>query len=299
MNLAPIILFVYNRLGYTHQTIESLKKNDLAKESELFIYSDAPKWKKDKKPVSEVREYIRTINGFKSITIKENQINKGLAASVTTGVTEIIEKYGKAIILEDDLELSPFFLKYMNDALNVYEAEEDIISIHGYVYPVKKRLPETFFLRGADCWGWATWKRGWKLYEDDAEKLLSEISERNLEREFDFNGSYDYTKMLNQEIKGEIDSWAIKWYASAFINGKLTLYPGRSLVRNIGTTGSSTHFANTEVFDVKLSETPVDIKKIKIKEDEKTKKIFEEYFKSIKPNFLKVGFQKAKRLINK
>ncbi len=299
MNLAPIILFVYNRMRYTHQTVESLKKNDLANESELFIYSDAPKSEKDKKSVSEVRKYIKTINGFRNIVIKESQTNKGLAESITNGVTEIIEKYGKAIILEDDLILSPFFLKYMNEALNLYEAEENVISIHGYVYPVKKKLPETFFLRGADCWGWATWKRGWSLYEDDAEKLLIEISERNLESEFDFNGSYDYTKMLKQQIKGEIDSWAIKWYASAFINDKITLYPGRSLVRNIGTTGSSTHFTNTKVFDVKLSETPVDIKKIKIKEDEKAKRIFEEYFKSIKPNFLKIGFQKAKKLINK
>jgi len=297
MNLAPIILFVYNRPGYTHQTIESLKKNELAKESELFIYSDAPKLEKDKKSVSEVREYIRTINGFKNVVIKESQTNKGLAASVTTGVTEIVEKYGNAIILEDDLELSPFFLKYMNEALNIYEAEENVISIHGYVYPVKKKLPETFFLRGADCWGWATWKRSWKFYEDDAKKLLKEISERNLEREFDFNGSYDYTKMLNHQIKGEIDSWAIKWYASAFITDKLTLYPGRSLVKNIGTEGLGTHVQSTKAFDSDLSEIPVEINKIKVSENREARKAFEEYFNSIKPIFFKKGFQRVRRLL--
>src|SRR3990170_4410030 len=173
---APILLFVYNRLIYTRITVESLKKNEFASESELFIYSDAAKTEKDKKLVAEVRDYIKTINGFRKVIIKESKENKGLALSITSGVSEILNKYDNAIILEDDLELSPFFLKYMNEALSLYEKEEDVISIHGYVYPVKKKLPETFFLRGADCWGWATWKRGWELFEDDAHTLFSEIT---------------------------------------------------------------------------------------------------------------------------
>lgn len=299
MNLAPIILFVYNRLLYTQQTIESLKKNVLAKESELFIYSDAPKSEKDKKFVAEVREYIRAIEGFSNVVIKESDTNKGLAKSITKGVTEVIEKYKKAIILEDDLIVSPFFLRYMNETLELYKDEEDVISIHGYLYPLKEKLPETFFLKGADCWGWATWKRGWDLYDDDAEKLSKQLMEKKLEKEFDFNENYNYSRMLKQQIKGEIDSWAIKWYASAFINNKLTLYPGRSLVKNIGTEGLGTHFKSTKAFDSELSEAPVEIKKIKIMESKEARKVFEEYFKSIRQPLLLKGLQKAKRLINK
>ena len=294
---APILLFVYNRLIYTCITVESLKKNEFASESELFIYSDAAKTEKDKKLVAEVRDYIKTINGFRKVIIKESKENKGLALSITSGVSEILNKYDNAIILEDDLELSPFFLKYMNEALSLYEKEEDVISIHGYVYPVKKKLPETFFLRGADCWGWATWKRGWKFYEDNASKLLSEITSKNLKDEFDFNRSYPYTKMLKNQIKGEIDSWAIKWYASAFVNNKLTLYPGKSLVRNVGTTVSSTHFEETNVYDVELSEVPVNVKNIEIKESVKEKKIFEEYFRSINSGIVKKGLKKIKTLL--
>jgi len=294
---APILLFVYNRLIYTRITVESLKKNEFASESELFIYSDAAKTEKDKKLVAEVRDYIKTINGFRKVIIKESKENKGLALSITSGVSEILNKYDNAIILEDDLELSPFFLKYMNEALSLYEKEEDVISIHGYVYPVKKKLPETFFLRGADCWGWATWKRGWKFYEDNASKLLSEITSKNLKDEFDFNRSYPYTKMLKNQIKGEIDSWAIKWYASAFVNNKLTLYPGKSLVRNVGTTVSSTHFEETNVYDVELSEVPVNVKNIEIKESAKEKKMFEEYFRSINPGIVKRGLKKIKTLL--
>ena len=294
---APILLFVYNRLIYTRITVESLKKNEFASGSELFIYSDAAKTEKDKKLVAEVRDYIKTINGFRKVIIKESKENKGLALSITSGVSEILNKYDNAIILEDDLELSPFFLKYMNEALSLYEKEEDVISIHGYVYPVKKKLPETFFLRGADCWGWATWKRGWKFYEDNASKLLSEITSKNLKDEFDFNRSYPYTKMLKNQIKGEINSWAIKWYASAFLNNKLTLYPGKSLVRNVGTTVSSTHFEETNVYDVELSEVPVNVKNIEIKESVKEKKIFEEYFRSINSGIVKKGLKKIKTLL--
>ena len=296
-SLAPIILFVYNRPEYTRQTIESLKKSQFASGSELFIYSDAAKTEKNKKLVAEVRDYIKTIDGFRKVIKKEGKENKGLALSITSGVSEILNKYDNAIILEDDLELSPFFLKYMNEALSLYEKEEDVISIHGYVYPVKKKLPETFFLRGADCWGWATWKRGWKFYEDNASKLLSEITSKNLKDEFDFNRSYPYTKMLKNQIKGEINSWAIKWYASAFVNNKLTLYPGKSLVRNVGTTVSSTHFEETNVYDVELSEVPVNVKNIEIKESVKEKKIFEEYFRSINSGIVKKGLKKIKTLL--
>ena len=180
MTQAPIILFVYNRHEHTKKTIETLQLNHLASENNLYIFFDGYKNENDRIKVEIVRSYVKSISGFKSITIVERKKNLGLAESVITGVNEIINRYGKAIVLEDDLITSPYFLKYMNDALDLYENIDEVVSIHGYIYPVKKELPETFFIRGADCWGWATWKRGWDIFEYDGKKLLSILNEKIL-----------------------------------------------------------------------------------------------------------------------
>jgi GT2 family glycosyltransferase len=179
MELAPVALFTYNRPDHTKRTIESLLNNELADKTDIFIFCDAAKKTEDKNKVDEVRSFLRTINGFKNIEIIERTANLGLAKSIISGVTDVINKFGKIIVLEDDMITSRYFLSYMNKALNIYDIETDVISIHGYVYPVKNRLPETFFLKGADCWGWATWKRGWDLFEADGKKLLRKLKERN------------------------------------------------------------------------------------------------------------------------
>jgi len=179
MTQAPIALFVYNRPWHTQKTIEALKKNELADSSELIIFSDGPRNEQAKDKVLEVRNFIKTIIGFKNVKIIEREKNFGLANSIIAGVTEIINEYGKIIVLEDDLVTSPFFLMYMNNALNVYENDDMVASIHAYVYPIKDSLPETFFIRGVDCQGWGTWKRGWKIFEPDGQKLLSEIKKEN------------------------------------------------------------------------------------------------------------------------
>ncbi|KKO18108.1 MAG: putative methyltransferase [Candidatus Brocadia fulgida] len=225
MELAPIALFVYNRPWHLRQTVESLNKNELAEFSELFVFSDGPKSEADKEKVLAVRKYIKTISGFKSVNIVEREQNLGLGNSIITGVTEIINRYGRIIVLEDDMISSPYFLRFMNEALEFYEDEERVASIHGYIYPLKTLLPETFFLRGADCWGWATWKRGWNLFETDGSKLLYELKKNNLLRKFDLNGTYPYTRMLKDQAKGKNHSWAIRWHASLFLKEKLTLYP--------------------------------------------------------------------------
>ena len=268
MKLAPITLFVYNRPWHTKQTIEALKKNRLAKDSELFIFSDGPENENSKETVRETREYIKTINGFKKVEIVEREKNLGLANSIISGVSKIVDQYGRIIVLEDDMISSRYFLKYMNDALNLYEEKKQVISIHAYVYPTKKILPETYFLKGADCWGWATWKRGWDLFESDGQKLLQELEIKKLTKEFDFDGSYPYTKMLKDQIAGKNNSWAIRWYASAFLKNKLTLYPGKSLVDNIGLDGSGTHCNGDNNFGKKnqIKDLEIEVKKIDIKE---------------------------------
>lgn len=288
-NLSPIALFVYNRLVCLKQTVESLQNNKLADESELFIFSDAPKGDANSDKVSEVRDYIKKLAGFKKITVIERDRNFGLAKSITSGVTELIDQYGKVIVLEDDLITSPYFLKFMNDALEEYESEDKVISIHGYIYPVKSELPETFFLRGADCWGWATWKRGWELYESNGERLLRELQEKKLERVFDINGAYSYTKMLKKQVEGKNNSWAVRWHASAFLKDKLTLYPGKSLVNHIGNDADATHYYTLQKFDVLATDIhnkPVSIKKISCKENREALKEIEIFFRKAKKYFI-------------
>jgi hypothetical protein len=279
MELAPIVLFTYNRTWHLMQTVSALLKNSLASESELFIFSDGPKNENDGPKVDEVRKYIKTIKGFKRIEIIERDKNWGLANNIIDGITKVVNQYGKVVILEDDLVTSPYFLNFMNDGLNIYGEEEKVISVHGYVYPIKG-LPEIFFLRGADCWGWATWKRGWDLFEKDGKKLLDELEKRKLTKLFDFNGAYPYTKMLKDQVEGKVDSWAIRWYASAFIQEKLTLYPGISLVKHIGDLG--THVKDSSLFDVELSEKPIFVKRIPPIEDPEVRKKIEDFLFRIK-----------------
>lgn len=284
--LAPIVLFVYNRPWHTQQTVEALLANELANESDLIIFADGARSDKDADAVKEVRKYIHSITGFKSITINEQDMNLGLANSVIAGVTKVVNKFGRIIVLEDDMVTSPYFLRYMNDALEMYEDEDKVISIHGYMYPVKEQLPETFFLRGADCWGWATWRRSWELFEPDAKKLLTEIKMSQQRKQFDFDDSFPYYKMLVYQTKGKVDSWAIRWYASAFLMNKLTLYPAWSLVKNIGLDNSGTHCSDLNTYKAELQDRKIDCKKINIVEDINSKKIISDFLMKRKKTFL-------------
>ena len=283
MNLAPIVLFVYNRPEHTKQTLSALQKNDLASESELFIYSDAPKSEEIKKSVIEVRELIKKTKGFKKVTVIEREKNWGLAASIIDGVTTLVNQYGKIIVLEDDLVTSPYFLRYMNDGLNIYQNENKVASIHGYVYPIEG-LPDSFFIKGADCWGWATWKRAWDKFEPNGQKLLDELKVKGLEKEADFNNSYGYSQMLKDQIKGENDSWAVRWYMSAFLKNMLTLYPGQSYVKNIGNDDSGTHCGTTDMFSVELSN--IILNEVKIIEEVENRGKIEIFFNSLKGSFI-------------
>lgn len=269
-SLAPIILFVYNRLEQTQQVIHSLLKNPLAIESDLYIYSDAPKVSSAQEKVAEVRKYIHSLSGFKSITIIEREKNFGLAENIIDGVTEIINKHEKVIVLEGDLLLSPRFLEYMNTALELYEKDDQVACITAFNFPLKYPQDfedDTFFIKGADCWTWATWKRAWQKFEKDGTKLLAQIQARKLQKEFDIDGSYPYTKMLQDQIKGKNNSWAIRWYASAFLENMLCLYPRNSLVENIGYDG--THFKNAHKAEIfgSISQNYIKPSKIPLQEN--------------------------------
>lgn len=294
--LAPILFFVYNRPNHTKQTIEALKQNELAKESELFIYSDAAKNKNDAIKVKKVRDYINKIDGFKKITITNRNHNWGLANSIIDGVTKIVNKYGKVIVLEDDLLTNSYFLKFMNMALEMYKHETKVASIHGYIYPIKN-LPETFFIKGADCWGWATWKNKWSVFEKDGKKLLNEIKNRKLQKEIDFNNSYSYIKMLENQIKGKNNSWAIRWYISTFLKDMVTLYPGQSYVQNIGFGSEANHCKfETDIYNVNLIDE-FKLSKIETQEDLISKKKIGIFLKSTKGSFYKRIISKIRSII--
>jgi hypothetical protein len=254
---APVVLFCYMRPEHLARTIESLQRNPEASRTHLRVYCDAAKKPEHQDAVDAVRRCVDSISGFASVTRIHRAQNMGLARSIIDGVSTTLQEFDRVIVLEDDLVLSPHFLAYMNSGLALYEADAQVASIHGYCYPVTHALPETFFLRGADCWGWATWSRAWACFEPDGGRLLAELAGRDLTREFDLDGSYPYTAMLRGQIAGRNDSWAIRWHASCFLREMLTLYPGRSLVVNIGNDASGTHCGPTEVYTGTLDARPV------------------------------------------
>jgi hypothetical protein len=297
--LAPITIFSYKRLDALKGLVQSLLLNSQASQSNLIVYSDGPKNEDDRLLIEGCREYVQNLTGFFSVKLVSRDSNLGLSKSMISGVSEVLKEYEKIIVLEDDLVVSPFFLKFMNDALVKYIDKDDVISIHGYVYPVENILPETFFLRGADCWGWGTWRRAWSFFKADGEKLLNNLTQTHQLKEFNFNNSFNYSGMLRDQIEGKNDSWAILWYASAFLSNKLTLYPGKSLISNAGNNGSGTHKNDSKLFDVKLNVTEVDLQDISIEHSKFAADAFEAYFRRINGNWLSKSKKYAKRILGR
>lgn len=259
---APILLFVYNRPEHVRRNIQALLKNELAAESELFIYSDAAKDETSQAAVKEVRAFIRSIQGFKKITITERAENWGLARSIIDGVTTQINRYGRVIVLEDDLVVAPHFLQFMNDALETYRDEERVGHIQACDFTHDPSLPDTFLIKWTGSWGWGTWDRAWKHFNADGKALLTELESRKLTYTFDFNGKYGYTRMLRRQIEGKNNSWAIRWNASLFLKGILSLNVGKSLVQNEGFDGSGTNCGGGGLYASELYMERLPVKKI-------------------------------------
>lgn len=276
--LAPIALFVYDRPEHAYRTIAALKDNELASESDLYVFSDGPRGDADVSAIERTRAVLRGISGFRSVCISTEERNLGLANSIISGVTRICDIHDQVIVVEDDLVTSRYFLRFMNDALNYYRNDERVGSVHGYWYPSASRLPDTFFLRGASCWGWATWTRSWRLFESDGKKLLHELEMRRLTHLFDLQGAISYTQMLRDQIARRNNSWAIRWHASMFLEGKLQLSPGTSLVQNIGFDGSGTHTPKTEAYQVGVAESPVPVGGIEVQESNEARNALAAYY---------------------
>lgn len=278
--LAPILLFTYNRLDYLKQTLEALKKNILAKESDLFVFSDGWKDEFDRKKVEEVRVLLHSITGFKSIEIIENKTNKKLAPNLIAGISKIFDTFDKIIVFEDDIVCSELTLEFLNDALEVYKEDTNVGMIHAQVETIPN-LPELFFIQRSGCLAWAMWKRAWNEINFDGTYLLSEIIRQKREKEFNQNNSYRYIQMLKKQIAGKNSSWAIRVYASFFLKNILTLYPGNSYAQHIGfEQGTNCGYA-TQGTDVDGHITAIAnvAKRIPIHIDEITEEKIERFYK--------------------
>jgi hypothetical protein len=266
-SFAPIALFVYNRPTHTERTLKFLKQNDLAAESRLFIFSDGPKTEADEDKVREVRNLLKGTDGFRSVEIIERKQNMGLAESVIAGVSRLVKDYGKVIVLEDDLITSPHTLTYFNDGLTRYRDEEKVMHIGAYMYHLKDhQLPQSFFYRAATSWGWATWDRAWQHFEPNIDLLMGQFDARK-KAEFSIEHTMNFWKQMQDFKNGKNNSWAIRWYASIFLKGGLTLNPSQSLVNNIGHDGTGVHSGINDIYNVVINPKPVSVFPAEIKEN--------------------------------
>lgn len=242
---APVILFTYNRPEHTKRTIEALAANELAAETELYVFSDAAKKEADAGKVQEIREYAATAAGFKQIHLTARTENYGLARNVIEGVTEIVNRYGKVIVMEDDLVTNPYFLRFMNDGLDRYEREKQVTGVTGYSFlDDGTDYEKESYLCGltGTSWSWATWADRWADFDKDAkgwEKLKEDGAYR---KRFNYDNTYNFYQILKmQQQDAKTNSWAIRWYYTTFLQNGLILAPTRSLVGNDGWDGSGVH----------------------------------------------------------
>jgi hypothetical protein len=244
MKLAPIALFVYNRPEHARRTVTSLRENDLAKQSELFIFADGPKNGNGDASVDEVRRLLSTIDGFKSVTIVERELNLGLSESIISGVTELCNQEGRAIALEDDVMTAPDFLAFVNYALERYQQEPRVFSVTGHNFPIAAPVSypyDAYFSYRSSSWGWATWKDRWEKTDWSVNDFPEFRSDRRRQQRFDLGGN-DLTWMLTQRMAGRIrGTWDVVWAYTHSKHDAVALRAVASKVYNTGFDGSGTH----------------------------------------------------------
>ncbi|UYZ82607.1 sugar transferase [Entomomonas sp. E2T0] len=245
---APVILFVYARPAHTQKVINALKINILASQTDLIVFSDAPKSESMSDSVKEVRKVLETIEGFKTIKIIERKENYGLAKSIIEGVSSVIETYGRAIILEDDIVTSKYFLSFMNEALEKYQKSKKVWHISGWNYPIENTdIGDTFFWRVMNCWGWATWQDRWQYFEKDPSRLVESWNRRKI-KQFNLDGAHDFWTQVVANANGQLNTWAIFWYATIFEKQGFCLNPTETFVKNIGIDGSGENCDDKDVY---------------------------------------------------
>ena len=282
MKYAPIALFAYKRPEHIRRLLESLATNREAGGSELHVFIDGPKNAHDTPLIQKVKRVAESKQWCGKVLVYCNQHNKGAPSQVINTVTEFCEEKERIIVLEDDLVLSPYFLSFMNHALDIYADQEKVMEVTGYLYPVNRSFTQSGFMRGSCGWGWGTWQRAWKFFERDGAKLLIQIKEGNARYEFDYRGSHGFYKLLKSQVQGKIGGWDIRWAASIFLNDGLTFFPGKSLVQNIGLDGSGTNIPNTQSYRTTLSSAPISHFPNHIEESEELLSATIDFFRSQK-----------------
>lgn len=280
MSLAPVIVFCYNRPSHLERTLDALSRNALAGDSVLYIYCDGPRPDDTGNRLSrieDVRRVARSRQWCREVHVVEAERNKGLAASIVGGVTEIVEKYGKVIVLEDDIITSTGFLKYMNDALDLYENDDKVMHVSAYFYPHRQHMPDTFFFEVPyPGGGWATWQRAWQYFDADTARLHAFWSSRW--KEFNRFGGDILQRQLQANFDGTLKTWFIKWHAVLLERGGLTLYPGRSLTNNIGFDSTATNCHATTKFDIDVLAEEIKVERIKIRESRRAARIVKVFY---------------------
>jgi GR25 family glycosyltransferase involved in LPS biosynthesis len=240
--LTPICLFSFNRLFETQQTVMALKQNFLARESDLYIFSDGARNEQERLKVNAIRKYLKTIDGFKSVTIFESEGNKGLANSIISGVCRILKTHEKVIILEDDLITTPNFLDFMNQALDYYQEEKRVQSISGYSLSLQDKSKSVYFQTRPGSWGWATWKDRWDPDIFNKVELRKAIqADPAVLKRFKKSCGNDIASMLMGSINNKNDSWYVRWAFDHFRKEHYTVFPAYSFVQNIGFNPEGTH----------------------------------------------------------
>lgn len=283
---APLALFVYNRPDHTRQTLEALARNRLANETTLYVFSDGPKpsaTPADHERIRETRQLVCSRSWAKSTILVEAEHNRGLADSIVNGVQRVLQEHGRVIVLEDDIVTSPGFLTFMNESLEMYTNDEQVMHVSGYMYPLDVLAKGTAFLRVLSCWGWATWSRAWRYYDADIETHLKRLNSPSRIRKFNIEGHADFHRQLLDNRAGRIRSWAVRWYASWLDQGGLSLFPTQSLVRNIGHDGSGIHCDVDDRFDTTLSDS-IPVSRIPLRENLPLRWRINEFYRSGRTN---------------
>jgi hypothetical protein len=285
---APIVVFAYNRPTLLKKTISDLKNNFGALYSDLTVFVDGPRTKEDKLINKEIVNYIATIKGFRTVHCHAHTQNLGLKKSILFGVNFMLERHDRTIVLEDDIRTSPYFLSYMNEALELYKDEPQVCQISGYSYLEqylsRKYQESTYFLKGGDCLAWGTWRRAWKVFNDDSKDLYDKLVNNKSLSEFDRNGNYPFSKALSINAKSQ-KSWAINWLASTYLLDMLTLYPVKSLALHVVDANEQPTNYNkikNDPLNVPLSEERIAIKKIEIIALRKVEKYYQQFLKLYK-----------------
>jgi hypothetical protein len=301
----PVVIFCYDRLDMISQTVASLKKNWLANETPVYIFSDGAKGPSDKDNVNQVRQYIRTITGFQKITILERECNFGLAVNIVSGVSKILESYEAVIVLEDDIVTAPYFLDFMNDALDAYSDDLKVCQVAGYSflerYESHYNLDDTYFIKGADCLAWGTWKRAWSSYRSDSINLYSDIVSRNLTRSINRGDSYNYMKMLASNASGVTNSWAINWLSHNIIEDRYVLFPLKSLALHIGVDNRATNYtiSGLDALNVDIFKGKVEVVIQEVTEQPQTGLAYNAFLRDLRGSFLRRLCLKISTMLNR